>query len=133
MWIRAARPIVTEAQRRFGTIAALGIVQIFAWGSSYYLPAVLSQPIAADTGWPLPLVSGGISIALLGSGLLAPRIGRLIADRGGRDVLIGGLVMLAAGRVPSAELISHRLPLDEVEEAFRLARSGEATKVVVEP
>ena len=30
-------------------------------------------------------------------------------------------------------LISHRLPLDEVEEAFRLARSGEATKVVVEP
>ena len=43
------------------------------------------------------------------------------------------LVMLAAGRVPSAELISHRLPLDEVEEAFRLARSGEATKVVVEP
>ena len=43
------------------------------------------------------------------------------------------LVMLAAGGVPSAELISHRLPLDEVEEAFRLARSGEATKVVVEP
>ena len=30
-------------------------------------------------------------------------------------------------------LVSHRLPLDEVEEAFRLARSGEATKVVVEP
>jgi Zn-dependent alcohol dehydrogenase len=30
-------------------------------------------------------------------------------------------------------VISHRVPLDAVEEAFRLARSGEATKVVVEP
>lgn len=90
---------MTEARRRLATISALGIVQIFAWGSSYYLPAVLSQPIAADTGWPLALVSGGISLALLGSGLLAPRIGRLIADRGGRDVLIGGLAMLAAGLV----------------------------------
>ena len=34
-------------------IAALGITQILAWGSSFYLPAVLAQPIAADTGWSL--------------------------------------------------------------------------------
>ena len=43
------------------------------------------------------------------------------------------LALLAAGAVNAAALVSHRLPLDEVEEAFRLARSGEATKVVVEP
>jgi L-iditol 2-dehydrogenase len=43
------------------------------------------------------------------------------------------LALLAAGAVPTAGLLSHRLPLGEVEEAFRLARSGEATKVVVEP
>jgi L-iditol 2-dehydrogenase len=43
------------------------------------------------------------------------------------------LAPLAAGAVPAADLISHRVPLAEVEEAFRLARSGEATKVVVEP
>ena len=43
------------------------------------------------------------------------------------------LALLAAGAVDAGALISHRLPLDEVEEAFRLARSGEATKVVVEP
>ena len=31
-------------------IAALGVTQIFAWGSSYYLPAVLAAPIVAETG-----------------------------------------------------------------------------------
>ena len=43
------------------------------------------------------------------------------------------LALLASGAVDAAALISHRLPLGEVQEAFRLARSGEATKVVVEP
>ena len=26
-------------------ISVLGVTQIFAWGSSYYLPAVLAKPI----------------------------------------------------------------------------------------
>ena len=43
------------------------------------------------------------------------------------------LALLISGAIDPAPLISHRLPLAEVEEAFRLARSGEATKVVVEP
>ncbi len=43
------------------------------------------------------------------------------------------LALLAAGAIPVADLLSHRLPLEDVEEAFRLARSGEATKVVVLP
>jgi L-iditol 2-dehydrogenase len=43
------------------------------------------------------------------------------------------LALLVAGAVDAEALVSHRLGLDEVEEAFRLARSGEATKVVVEP
>ena len=43
------------------------------------------------------------------------------------------LALLSCGAVDAARLVSHRLPLSRVEEAFRLARSGEATKVVVEP
>ena len=42
------------------------------------------------------------------------------------------LAMILAGRVDAEALVSHRLPLARVDEAFALARSGEATKVVVE-
>jgi L-iditol 2-dehydrogenase len=43
------------------------------------------------------------------------------------------LDLIASGRVDAEALVSHRLPLQRIEEAFALARSGEATKVVVEP
>ena len=78
-------------------VPALGITQILAWGSSYYLPAVLAQPIATDTGWPLTWVVGGLSLGLLVSGLAAPLVGRLIHRRGGRSVLAASAVLLAVG------------------------------------
>jgi L-iditol 2-dehydrogenase len=43
------------------------------------------------------------------------------------------LSMLLGGAVRAEGVVTHRLPLAEVGEAFRLARSGEATKVVIEP
>jgi hypothetical protein len=42
-------------------VCALGVTQIFAWGSSYYLPAVLARPIAAETGWSLTWVGDCLS------------------------------------------------------------------------
>jgi MFS family permease len=79
-------------------ITALGVTQILAWGSSYYLLAVLAGPIAADTGWPLSLVVGALSLGLVVAGLASPKIGRLIQDRGGRPVLMGSAVLIAAGQ-----------------------------------
>ncbi len=43
------------------------------------------------------------------------------------------LALLVAGAVDVDAVITHRLPLERVGEAFDLARSGTATKVVVEP
>ncbi|WP_051356803.1 MFS transporter [Azorhizobium doebereinerae] len=77
--------------------SALGVVQIFAWGSSYYLLSVLAAPLAADTGWPLPWIFGGLTLGLLVAGLASPRVGARIGRDGGRVVLATGCALMAAG------------------------------------
>ena len=78
-------------------VTALGIAQILAWGSSFYFPAVLAEPIVADTGWSLGWVVGGVSIGLLVAGLIAPRVGAIIERKGGRPVLAASSLLYAAG------------------------------------
>ena len=78
-------------------ITALGVTQILAWGSSYYLLAVLGTPIAADTGWSLSIVVGGLSLGLLAAGLASPAVGRMIDARGGRPVLAVSSLLLGLG------------------------------------
>src|SRR5439155_827944 len=96
-----ATAVSTEAEKpgasRAAIVAALGITQILAWGSSYYLPAVLAAPIVATTGWSLGWVIGGLSLGLFISGAVSPAVGRTIERWGGRPVLIGSAVLLAAG------------------------------------
>jgi MFS family permease len=85
------------APSRRVVIVVLGIGQVLVWGSSYYLPAVLAKPIADATGWPLSWVIGGLSLGLLVSGLVSPKVGDLIEHYGGRPVLMGSAVLLGAG------------------------------------
>jgi MFS family permease len=79
------------------TVPALGLMQILAWASSYYLPAVIAKPVADGMGWPLSWAVGGVSLGLLTSGLVAPRVGRAIEAQGGRPVLAASAVLLAGG------------------------------------
>ncbi len=88
---------MTALPDRRVVIPALGITQIFAWGSTFYLPAALAPLIATDTGWTYDLIVGGVSVGLLVAGLASPRVGRLIAAKGGRPVLAIGALLLAAG------------------------------------
>src|ERR1700741_3444106 len=84
-------------ERRYAVIAALGTAQTLAWGSSYYLPAILADPIARDLGissnWFFAAFSGSLVI----SGLLGPRVGRQIDRVGGRQVLCISNLLLAGG------------------------------------
>src|SRR5215207_9648409 len=95
----AARPSARAGAQpgRMVVISTLGLGQILAWGSSYYLLAVLAPPIAADTGWPLPWIVTGLSIGSLTAGVIAPRVGRVIQAHGGRLVMAVGTVLLALG------------------------------------
>ena len=83
--------------RQWPVISALGVVQILAWGSSFYLFGVLAKPISLDTGWSLTWIFAGLSAGLLVAGLVSPLVGRTIAERGGRPVLAFSTVILAAG------------------------------------
>jgi predicted MFS family arabinose efflux permease len=93
------RKRMTERPDRRIVIPALGITQIFAWGSTFYLPAPLAPLIARDTGWPYDLTVGGVSVGLLVAGLASPRVGHLIAAKGGRPILAIGALLLAAGLI----------------------------------
>jgi predicted MFS family arabinose efflux permease len=82
---------------RLGVVAALGTAQTLAWGSSYYLPAILADPIARDLGISSKWFFAAFSASLVISGLLGPRVGRQIDRVGGRQVLCASNVILAAG------------------------------------
>ncbi|WP_052389380.1 MFS transporter [Belnapia moabensis] len=75
----------------------LGIGQTLAWATSYYLPALLAPVVVEDLQADRMLVYGAFSLALLISGLAAPRIGRTIERLGGRPVLMASALTLAAG------------------------------------
>jgi MFS family permease len=81
------------------TVAAIGATQTLAWGSSYYLPAVLADPIAAGLGVPRSLFFGFFSASLLLQAALGPSIGKAIDRRGGRGVLVLSNLVLGVGLV----------------------------------
>jgi MFS family permease len=88
-------------------ITALGTAQLLAWASSYYLPAILAEPMAAALRVPRIWIFAAFSAALLLAAVLGPAVGRIIDRRGGRDVLAlsnlvfaGGLCALAAADGP---------------------------------
>ncbi|MBV8092807.1 MAG: hypothetical protein JOZ17_10350 [Acetobacteraceae bacterium] len=86
-------------ERRSIVVATLGITQTLAWGSTYYLPAIIADPVANDLGLSRALFFGIFSTALLLAGLLGPLAGRMIDKHGGRDVLAATNLAFAAGLV----------------------------------
>ena len=87
------------SQRQLPIILALGTTQTLAWASSYYLPALLADPMARDLDISSNWVFGAFSASLVISALLGPRIGRQIDLVGGRQVLSVSNLTIAAGLI----------------------------------
>jgi MFS family permease len=94
---------------RFTTIVILGSTQTLAWASSYYLPAVLADAIAHDTGVSTNWLFGIFSASLIISALLGPRMGRMSDAGGGNRMLAGSNLLFTAGLALLA--FAHSLPM----------------------
>ena len=96
-----------SGRRRRAIVTALGISQTLAFASSYYLIAILADPIARDLGVATSHVFAAFSVSLLIMAVVAPRVGRTIDLSGGREVLAVsnlffaiGLALLALAKSP---------------------------------
>src|SRR6478736_8299474 len=74
-------------------VCALGIVQITAWGTSYYCLGVLAGPITTDMGWSRSFVYLGFTVSLLVMGLISTSAGRAIDRYGPRLVMTAGTLV----------------------------------------
>ncbi len=77
----------------------IGFTQTLAWATTYYIPATMSVPAAAEFGVSQTLLVGGFSAGLLICGGLSPLVGRLIDNDGGRGVLIVAPLITAIGHL----------------------------------
>ncbi|WIG94455.1 MFS transporter [Myxococcus sp. SDU36] len=84
-----------SARRR--VVLALGLTQTLAWGSTYYLPAILAEPMARGLGVSTSNVFGAFSLALLITAFLGPAVGHRIDGHGGRGVLAASNLLFATG------------------------------------
>jgi MFS family permease len=87
---------MNEAHRN-RTVLALGATQTLAWGSTYYLPAILAIPMARELDLPASWVFGAFSAALVLAALFGPVAGRRIDRYGGRHVLAASSLIFATG------------------------------------
>lgn len=85
------------SRSRAVVVTALGTAQTLSWASTYYVPAILADPIAGTLGLSRQWVFGAYSFALLITALLGPAVGRYIDRHGGRGILSLSNLVIAAG------------------------------------
>ena len=135
----------TQGYERVGpvVVVALGTAQTLAWGSTYYLPAVLAAPMAREFGVSPAWIFGAFSAALVVSALLGPAAGRAIDLRGVESAvvsvgaesaplppqLLDALRLLVAalcdGRPVTVSPQAHMVTPHEAAELLRLSRADE--------
>ena len=76
---------------------AIGFTQTLAWATTYYIPATMALPAAAEFGVSRSVLVGGFSLGLLVCGAVSPLVGRRIEHHGGRHVLAIAPLVTALG------------------------------------
>lgn len=84
---------------RHAVVLPLGVAQTLAWGSSFYLPVMLAQPMTRDLGLQPSTLFAALSMALVISALVSPWAGQRIDRLGGRPVLLRSSAAFVAALV----------------------------------
>lgn len=97
MRVQLQMTAITAAARRpaFRAIAGLGSTQVIGWGTTFSALPIFGTPIARDLGLAREWVFGGITVMLLVSALIAPRVGKLVDRLGARPIMTVGSVIAA--------------------------------------
>ena len=88
---------MTATPKKLPIIIALGSAQTLGFGSTLYLPAILSAPMAEEFGIPTGWAFGAFSLALVVAALLGPMAGARIDRFGGRNILTVSSLVFALG------------------------------------
>ena len=78
-------------------VLALALTETVSFGILFYAFTVFVEPMRADLGWSTATLTGGFSIGLVTSGLLAPLVGRWIDRHGTRALMTVGSVVATVG------------------------------------
>jgi hypothetical protein len=89
-------------RRVLTAVAGLGTTQIIGWGTTFSSLTIFGTTIGSDLALSREAVFGGITIMLLASALVAPRIGRYADQRGARSVMMTGSVLAAMAMIALA-------------------------------
>lgn len=76
---------------------ALGMTQVLAWGTTFYIPATMIAAASETLGASRTVLLAAFSWSLLVAAFCAPRVGRTIDAVGGRRVLVAGAVITCGG------------------------------------
>jgi MFS family permease len=78
-------------------VVALAFTQMIGWGTTYYLPSMLSLPLQRELGLSPRIVFAAIAAMMVTSALCSPVLGRYLDRASVRPVMVAGSVLCAGG------------------------------------
>jgi len=116
-------PVGPAAARRDAMFLwSLSLAQLVSWGILFYSIAVFVVPMRDELGWSPTVLSTGITIGLVVSGLFAPWVGTQI-DRGRAWPVLTGGSLLGSAAVAAWAFVETPLAFWAISVAMGLAMS----------
>lgn len=124
-FVRVVLLLASALGPKWRQVTGLSFEQLVAWGTLYYTYAILLEAIAEELEVASTTVAGGMSLALLVSALLAPRVGVYVDEGHAKRALVigafagGGALLLVAASQGAISLLGACAVLG-VAQAFGL-------------